>query len=73
MHKFILQIYTIQTIDIDDIFIDLWFFENFASIEDIRRKCNLMVNLSKLTTNKKILSKIITLGYNTKFVINLSI
>ena len=73
MHKFILQIYTIQTIDIDDIFIDLWFFENFASIEDIRRKCNLMVNLSKFTTNKKILSKIITLGYNTKFVIKLSI
>ena len=38
---------------IDDIAIDLWFFENFASIENIRRKCNIMVDLSKFTSNKK--------------------
>ena len=31
-------------------------------MEDIRRKYNLMVNLSKFTSNKKILSKYITLS-----------
>ena len=30
----------------------------------IRRRCNSMVDLSKFTSNKKILSKIVTLGYN---------
>ena len=44
---------------IDNIVIDLWSFEKFANIEDIRRKCNLIVDLSKFTSNKKILSKII--------------
>ena len=34
---------------IDDINIYIWFYENFASIEDIRRKYNPMVNLSKFT------------------------
>ena len=41
---------------IDDITVDLQFFRNFASMEYIRRRCNLMVNLSKFTFNKKILS-----------------
>ena len=31
---------------------------------DIRRKCNLMMDLSQFTSNKKILSKIVVLDYN---------
>ena len=51
---------------IDDIIIaiDLWFFENFASIKYIRKKCYLMMNLSKLTSIKKILSEVVVLSYN---------
>ena len=49
---------------IDDIAIDLWYSENFASIEDIWKKCNPIVNLSKFIFNKKILSKVVALGYN---------
>ena len=33
-------------------------------MKDIRRKCNLMVDLSKFTFNKKILSKIVALSYD---------
>ena len=33
-------------------------------MEDIRRKYNLTVNLSKLTYNKKILSEVVILNYN---------
>ena len=33
-------------------------------MKDIRRKCNRMMNLSKFTSNKKILSGVITLVYN---------
>ena len=33
-------------------------------MEDIRRRCNPMVDLLKFIYNKNILSKIITLGYN---------
>ena len=40
------------------------FFRNFASIEDIRRRCNPNVDLLKFTSNKKILSKVVVLGYN---------
>ena len=36
-----------------DITIDLWFSKNFASMEDIKRKYNTMVDLSKFTFNKK--------------------
>ena len=49
---------------IDDIAIDNKFSRNFARMENIRRKCNPMVNLSKFTSNKKILSKVVVLGYN---------
>ena len=49
---------------IDDIVIDLWSFGNFAYMEDIRNKCNLMVDLSKFKSNKKILSEVVVLGYN---------
>ena len=47
---------------IDDTIIDLQFSRNFASIKDIRRKCNLMVDLLEFTSNKKILSNVIILG-----------
>ena len=34
---------------IDDIAMDIWFSWNFASMKDIKRKCNSMMNLSKFT------------------------
>ena len=49
---------------IDNIYIDFGSSESFASIKDIRRKCNSVVDLSKFTFNKKILSEVVTLGYN---------
>ena len=44
---------------IDDITIDFWSSRNFTSIEDLRRKCNPMVDLSKFISNKKILSEVV--------------
>ena len=43
-----------------------WFLisKNFASMDDIRRKYNPMVDLSKFTSNKKTLSKVVAYGYN---------
>ena len=41
---------------IDDIVIDLSVFRNFANMKDIRKICNLIVNLLKFTFIKKILS-----------------
>ena len=35
------------------------FFRNFANMEDIRKRYNPMVNLSKFISNKNILSKVI--------------
>ena len=35
-----------------------------VSRENIRRKCNPIVDLSKLTFNKKILSNVVVLSYN---------
>ena len=52
---------------IDDIAIDHWFSENFARIENIKRKCNPMVDLSKFTFNKNILSEMVVLIYNQVF------
>ena len=50
---------------IDNIPIDHWSSRNFASIEDIRKKkYNLMADLSKFTSNKKILSGVLVLVYN---------
>ena len=43
----------------DDIIIDFWFSGNLASMKNIRRKYNTMVDLSKFTFNKKILSKVV--------------
>ena len=48
----------------DDIVIDFRLSENFLSMKDIRRKYNSMMNLSKFTFNKKILSEVIVIGYN---------
>ena len=44
---------------IDKITIDFWSFGKFASIEDLRRKYNLIMDLLKLISNKNILSKVI--------------
>ena len=50
---------------IDNIVIDLQFSRNFASIEYIKRRIsNPMVDLSKSTFKKKILSNFVALGYN---------
>ena len=38
---------------IDEITIDFWSYWKVAKIEYIIRKCNLMVDLSKFTFNKK--------------------
>ena len=45
---------------IDHIAIDLQFSRNFASIENIKRRYNSMVDLSKFTFNKKILNNFVT-------------
>ena len=47
---------------IDDITIRLLFSENFASMKNIRRKYYPIVNLSKFTSNKKILSAVEAIG-----------
>ena len=33
-------------------------------MEGIKRKCNLMIDLSKFTYNEKMLSEVVVLGYN---------
>ena len=45
---------------IDDIIIDFLFSKIFSSIENIRRKYNLIVNLLKFTTNKKYGQNLVT-------------
>ena len=46
-------------------------FRNFANRKDIRRKCNPIVDLSKFTSNKKILSyKILKKLKISSYVIN---
>ena len=52
---------------IDDIVINLWFSRNFASMKDIKRKCNPMIDFSKFKSNKKILSEVVVIGYNQIF------
>ena len=49
---------------IDDIVINLWSSWNFVNKEDIKRKCNWMVDLSKFISNKKILNGVVALAYN---------
>ena len=50
MHSFKLQNLQFKQF-IDDIAIDLEFSKTFATINDIRRKYNPIVNLSKFTSN----------------------
>ena len=38
---------------VDDLTIDICFSGNFESMKDIKRKCNIMIDLSKFTSNKK--------------------
>ena len=52
MYNFRLQKLKILTFDYG-IVINLWSFWNFANMENIRRKCNSKVDLSKFTSNKK--------------------
>ena len=47
---------------IDNIAIHLWSSWNFASIK--KKNCNQMVDLSKLTSSKKILSGVVALIYS---------
>ena len=46
------------------IIIDLWLFGNFVSMKSIRKKCYPIMNLTKFTSNKKILSEDIVIDYN---------
>ena len=46
---------------IDDIVIDFLSFENFTSMKDIKRKYNPIVDQSKFTYNKKIISEVIAI------------
>ena len=58
---------------INNITIDRWSSRNFANMENIRRKCNPILNLSKFASNKIILSGVVTISckFITKFVIKL--
>ena len=49
---------------IDEIVIDIWYSVNFVYKENIRRKCNPKLDLSKFTSNKKILNEVVVLDYN---------
>ena len=46
---------------IDDLVIDLCLSGKFSSMKDIIRECNPMEDLSKFTSNKMILSGVVTL------------
>ena len=49
---------------IDGVVIDLWSPINFASMNDIRRKCSLIVDSSKFISNKTILSGVVVLSHH---------
>ena len=49
-------------IELLNIYIYIYILSEIGAI--IRRKCNSMVNLSKFTSNKKILSETVVIGYN---------
>ena len=57
---------------IDGIPINHQFSRYFASMEYIRRRYNLMVNVSKFTSNKKILSKIVVVQRTVRLMGSLS-
>ena len=58
---------------INSIVIDLWFYGNFVKMNDISRECNLMADLLKFISDKKILSRVIVLGYNQIYCQTLSL
>ena len=72
MYSFILKNSKFKNL-INDIAIDFLSFWNLASVEDVRKKCNPIVDLSKFTFNKKkkMLSGVVTLVYKIiiKFVV----
>ena len=53
MHDFRLQKLEKFTYLIDDKVIDFWLSEKFSSMEGMRRKYNLIINLSKFIFNQK--------------------
>ena len=62
MHNFRLKKLQFKQL-VDSITINFLSSENFASMKDIRRKCNPIVSLSKVKSNKKILSEVVTKLY----------
>ena len=54
MHNFRLQKFKFKHV-IDDIVIDFLCLKNFASMKDVRRKYNPMIDSSKFTYNEEIL------------------
>ena len=48
---------------IDNIAIDLWSSRNFATMEDVKRKYNQMVDLLKFTSNKKNKEEFVVIAY----------
>ena len=57
---------------IDDITIDIWHFQNFAS-NVIEKKCKSIVNLSKFISNKKILSGVVDINCDQLLVAKLCV
>ena len=49
---------------IDNIAINFCFSKNFANMEDKRKKCSQMMDMSKFTFNKKVLSGVVALHCN---------
>ena len=47
---------------IDELTIDFFIYRNFINMEDIRRKCNLIVDLLKFISNKNILNRVVIIG-----------
>ena len=59
MHNFILQILKCKHL-INEKTIDIWFSKNFASMKDIKRKYNSIIDLSKFTLcGNKILNGVV--------------
>ena len=65
IHNFILQkTWNLNVWLISWVLIFLFFWKFCENMKDIRRKYNLIVDWSKFTSTNKILSGVVTLGYN---------
>ena len=65
IHNFIIQkTWNLNVWLISWLLIFYFFWKFCKSMKDIRRKYNLMVDWSKFISNNKILSGVVTLGYN---------